>query len=127
MFHVQTEDSGLLNPHLFTNLFYEGVIVSTRKLVYDAGSIEDGSFRAASSNSDRMATIVATYTQSGASGQITRTKAELVRIVHETSTAPGRMCGAGAIMFCPIFLFSLAWRSARRRGSRLIFRLTNAE
>ena len=41
IFHVQTEDSGLLNPHLFTHLFHEGVIVSTRKLVYDAGSAED--------------------------------------------------------------------------------------
>jgi hypothetical protein len=41
VFHVQTEDSGVLSPHLFTHLFYEGVIVSTRKLVYDAGSAED--------------------------------------------------------------------------------------
>jgi hypothetical protein len=41
VFHVQTEDSGLLNPHLFTHLFHGGVIVSTRKLVYDAGSNED--------------------------------------------------------------------------------------
>jgi hypothetical protein len=41
VFHVQTEDSGMLNPHLFTHLFHEGVIVSTRKLVYDAGSNED--------------------------------------------------------------------------------------
>ncbi|HEY5922443.1 MAG TPA: hypothetical protein VIV11_12265 [Kofleriaceae bacterium] len=41
VFHVQTEDSGMLNPHLFTHLFYEGVIVSTRKLVYDSGSNED--------------------------------------------------------------------------------------
>jgi hypothetical protein len=41
VFHVQTEDSGMLNPHLFTHLFYEGVIVSTRKLVYDAGSNEE--------------------------------------------------------------------------------------
>ncbi len=40
IFHVQTEDSGLLSPHLFTHLFYEGVIISTRKLVYDAGSDE---------------------------------------------------------------------------------------
>jgi hypothetical protein len=31
----------LLNPHLFTHLFHEGVIVSTRKLVYDAGSNEE--------------------------------------------------------------------------------------
>ncbi len=41
IFHVQTEDSGLLSPHLFTHLFYGGVIISTRKLVYDAGSAED--------------------------------------------------------------------------------------
>lgn len=41
VFHVQTEDSGLLSPHLFTHLFYAGVIISTRKLVYDAGSAED--------------------------------------------------------------------------------------
>lgn len=41
IFHVQTEDSGLLSPHLFTHLFYSGVIISTRKLVYDAGSAED--------------------------------------------------------------------------------------
>lgn len=41
VFHVQTEDSGVLSPHLFTHLFHEGVIVSTRKLVYDAGASED--------------------------------------------------------------------------------------
>ncbi|MFN0245572.1 MAG: hypothetical protein ACKV2T_01605 [Kofleriaceae bacterium] len=41
IFHVQTEDSGLLSPHLFTHLFYGGVIISTRKLVYDSGSAED--------------------------------------------------------------------------------------
>lgn len=41
VFHVQTEDSGQLSPHLFTHLFYGGVIISTRKLVYDAGSAED--------------------------------------------------------------------------------------
>jgi len=41
IFHVQTEDSGLLSPHLFTHLFHGGVILSTRKLVYDAGSAED--------------------------------------------------------------------------------------
>ncbi len=40
IFHVQTEDSGVLSPHLFTHLFHSGVIVSTRKLVYDAGSDE---------------------------------------------------------------------------------------
>ena len=41
VFHVQTEDSGVMSPHLFTHLFHGGVIVSTRKLVYDAGSAED--------------------------------------------------------------------------------------
>jgi hypothetical protein len=41
VFHVQTEDSGILSPHMFTHLFHAGVIVSTRKLVYDAGSAED--------------------------------------------------------------------------------------
>jgi hypothetical protein len=41
VFHVQTEDSGVVTPHLFTHLFHHGVIVSTRKLVYDAGSAED--------------------------------------------------------------------------------------
>ncbi len=41
VFHVQTEDSGVRSPHLFTHLFYEGVIVSTRKLVYDAGASEE--------------------------------------------------------------------------------------
>ena len=41
VFHVQTEDSGVLSPHLFTHLFHQGVIVSTRKLVYDAGASEE--------------------------------------------------------------------------------------
>ena len=41
VFHVQTEDSGLMSPHLFTHLFHGGVIISTRKLVYDAGSAEE--------------------------------------------------------------------------------------
>lgn len=35
VFHVQTEDSGIVNPHIFTHLFHAGVIVNTRKLVYD--------------------------------------------------------------------------------------------
>lgn len=41
VFHVQTEDSGVSQPHLFTHLFHHGVIVSTRKLVYDSGSAEE--------------------------------------------------------------------------------------
>ena len=41
VFHVQTEDSGVDNPHVFTHVFYGGVIVSTRKLTYDGDSAED--------------------------------------------------------------------------------------
>jgi hypothetical protein len=41
VFHVQTEDSGVASPHLFTHLFHHGVIVSTRKLEYDPGSAEE--------------------------------------------------------------------------------------
>jgi hypothetical protein len=41
VFHVQTEDSGVQAPHVFTHMFHGGVILSTRKLVYDAGSSED--------------------------------------------------------------------------------------
>ncbi len=36
VFHVQTEDSGVDNPHLFTHVFHGGVIVSSRKSNYDA-------------------------------------------------------------------------------------------
>jgi hypothetical protein len=41
VFHVQTEDSGIVNPHIFTHLFHAGVIVNTRKLVYDPDA-DDG-------------------------------------------------------------------------------------
>ncbi|MBA3397229.1 MAG: hypothetical protein H0T89_31675 [Deltaproteobacteria bacterium] len=41
VFHVQTEDSGMASPHLFTHLFHGGVIISTRKLVYDSGAAEE--------------------------------------------------------------------------------------
>jgi hypothetical protein len=41
VFHVQTEDSGVASPHVFTHLFHGGVILSTRKLIYDAGASED--------------------------------------------------------------------------------------
>jgi hypothetical protein len=34
--HVQTEDSGPANPHLFTHLFFEGSILATKRLQYDA-------------------------------------------------------------------------------------------
>jgi hypothetical protein len=41
VFHVQTEDSGVDNPHLFTHLFNGGVIISTRRLDYDRDASED--------------------------------------------------------------------------------------
>ncbi|HUH01908.1 MAG TPA: hypothetical protein VML75_07915 [Kofleriaceae bacterium] len=41
VFHVQTEDSGVDNPHIFTHVFHGGVILNSRKLVYDAGADED--------------------------------------------------------------------------------------
>ncbi len=41
VFHVQTEDSGLSNPHVFSHLFHGGVIISTRKLVYDPDATEE--------------------------------------------------------------------------------------
>lgn len=41
VFHVQTEDSGVNNPHVFTHLFNGGVIITTRKLEYDADAAAD--------------------------------------------------------------------------------------
>ena len=41
VFHVQTEDSGPVNPHLFTHLFFEGTILSSKKHSYDAQAHED--------------------------------------------------------------------------------------
>ncbi len=38
VFHVQTEDSGVANPHIFTHLFFEGTILHTRKTVYEVAS-----------------------------------------------------------------------------------------
>jgi hypothetical protein len=38
LFHVQTEDSGITNPHIFTHLFHDGVIVASKKCEYDAES-----------------------------------------------------------------------------------------
>jgi hypothetical protein len=40
--HVQTEDSGPANPHLFTHLFFGGSILATKRFQYDAASTEDG-------------------------------------------------------------------------------------
>jgi hypothetical protein len=40
--HVQTEDSGPANPHLFTHLFFEGSILATKRCQYDAAFAEEG-------------------------------------------------------------------------------------
>jgi hypothetical protein len=45
VFHIQTEDSGPITPRLFTHLFYEGTILVSRKLEYDA-SLPDEKVRA---------------------------------------------------------------------------------
>jgi hypothetical protein len=34
VYHVQTEDSGLENPHVFTHLFFGGVVISTARAEY---------------------------------------------------------------------------------------------
>jgi len=34
LFHVQTEDSGVSNPHVFTHLFYGGNIIASEKKSY---------------------------------------------------------------------------------------------
>jgi hypothetical protein len=41
VFHVQTEDSGPANPRLFTHLFYEGTILVSMKLDYEAAAADD--------------------------------------------------------------------------------------
>lgn len=38
LWHVQTEDSGVQNPHLFTHLFHDGTILATKRLDYDPSS-----------------------------------------------------------------------------------------
>jgi hypothetical protein len=41
IFHVQTEDSGPGNPHLFTHLFFEGSILASKRGQYDPDTSED--------------------------------------------------------------------------------------
>src|SRR3712207_5041108 len=41
IYHVQTEDSGPQNPHLFTHLYFEGTILATKRHEYDGGAPED--------------------------------------------------------------------------------------
>jgi hypothetical protein len=38
LWHVQTEDSGVNNPHVFTHLFHDGTILATKRLDYDPAS-----------------------------------------------------------------------------------------
>jgi len=38
LWHVQTEDSGVHNPHIFTHLFHDGTILATKRLDYDPTS-----------------------------------------------------------------------------------------
>src|SRR5579862_5687721 len=38
LWHVQTEDSGVANPHVFTHLFHDGTILATKRLDYDPSS-----------------------------------------------------------------------------------------
>jgi hypothetical protein len=41
IFHVQTEDSGPGNPHLFTHLFFEGSILASKRCQYESDATED--------------------------------------------------------------------------------------
>jgi hypothetical protein len=41
IFHVQTEDSGTGNPHLFTHLFFEGSILASKRGQYDPSLSEE--------------------------------------------------------------------------------------
>ncbi len=36
LYHVQTEDSGVVKAHIFTHIFYDGTIISSRKVDYQA-------------------------------------------------------------------------------------------
>ncbi|MDB4971418.1 MAG: hypothetical protein JWN44_7107, partial [Myxococcales bacterium] len=38
LWHVQTEDSGVNNPHIFTHLFHDGTILATKRIDYDPSS-----------------------------------------------------------------------------------------
>lgn len=41
IFHVQTEDSGPANPHVFTHLFYEGSILASKRSQYEPDFSEE--------------------------------------------------------------------------------------
>ncbi|HEY3352701.1 MAG TPA: hypothetical protein VGQ83_05600, partial [Polyangia bacterium] len=41
VFHIQTEDSGLKAPHIFTHCFHQGTIVATKKVDYAVDATEE--------------------------------------------------------------------------------------
>lgn len=41
VFHIQTEDSGPANPHVFTHLFFEGSILGSKRCQYEASAPDD--------------------------------------------------------------------------------------
>lgn len=41
LYHVQTEDSGIDKAHIFTHIFYDGTIISSRKVEYKEDVTED--------------------------------------------------------------------------------------
>ena len=41
IFHVQTEDSGPVNPRIFTHLYFGGTILASKKHEYDPAAPED--------------------------------------------------------------------------------------
>lgn len=42
LYHVQTEDSGIDKAHIFTHIFYDGTIISSRKVEYKEHVAGDG-------------------------------------------------------------------------------------
>lgn len=44
LYHVQTEDSGVQKAHIFTHIFYDGTIISSRKVEYreNIDALEEG-------------------------------------------------------------------------------------
>jgi len=43
-YHVQTEDSGSKNPHVFTHLYHGGVVIATMKFEYDDLTKSDATY-----------------------------------------------------------------------------------
>lgn len=80
----------------------------------DVGTIQDGVFAASNSNSARMATIVASYTQQGEAGNATVTQAILIRVNPNGSIGPVRLCGAGLMPLLPVVLLPFCLRGVRQ-------------